>query len=206
MGPVAIFDKSALQALSMDEAVWFDAFFLANVVPVFYVETLADLEKEVSQGKTPEDVVGILAEKTPYGAAPNVHHRQLVLGELTGQKLDMTTGRPVIDAGDTKQASDGSVGLHVDEFPEAAALLRWQNHEFLEVERTAAKEWRADLAEHDPAGIIDVVKHILPADVKVSDLEQLKTYIDSFCSSADPEVLALALDVLAVPKNTGMAC
>jgi hypothetical protein len=37
MGPIVIFDKSALQALSMDEAVWFDAFFLANVVPVFYV-------------------------------------------------------------------------------------------------------------------------------------------------------------------------
>jgi hypothetical protein len=29
MGPIAIFDKSALQALSMDESVWFDAFFLA---------------------------------------------------------------------------------------------------------------------------------------------------------------------------------
>jgi hypothetical protein len=66
MGPVTIFDKSALQALSMDEAVWFDAFFYANVVPVFYVETLADLEKQVAEGKTPEDVVGMLAEKTPY--------------------------------------------------------------------------------------------------------------------------------------------
>ena len=41
MGPITIFDKSALQALNMDEAVWFDAFFLANVVPLFYVETLA---------------------------------------------------------------------------------------------------------------------------------------------------------------------
>ena len=51
MGPITIFDKSALQALSMDEAVWFDAFFLANVVPVFYVETLADLEKEIGDGQ-----------------------------------------------------------------------------------------------------------------------------------------------------------
>jgi hypothetical protein len=54
MGPITIFDKSALQALSLDEAVWFDAFLLANVVAVFYVETLADLEKEVAEGKTPE--------------------------------------------------------------------------------------------------------------------------------------------------------
>jgi hypothetical protein len=58
MGPITIFDKSALQALSLDEAVWLDAFFFANVVPVFYVETLADLEKEVAEGKTAEQVVG----------------------------------------------------------------------------------------------------------------------------------------------------
>ena len=65
---------SALQALGLDEAVWFDAFFLANVVPVFYVETLADLEKETAAGKDPEAIVGRLAEKTPPGAAPNVYH------------------------------------------------------------------------------------------------------------------------------------
>src|SRR5688500_6805651 len=37
--------------------------------------------------------------------------------------------------------------------------------------------------------------------MKISDLEQLKSFIDPFCSSADPEVLALALDVLVVPKD-----
>jgi hypothetical protein len=35
----------------------------------------------------------------------------------------------------------------------------------------------------------------------LSDLEQLKSFIDSFCSNSEPEVLALALDVLAVPKD-----
>ena len=64
VGPITIFDKSALQALNMDESVWFDVFFLANIVPVFYVETLADLEKEVAAGKTPEQVVGTIAAKT----------------------------------------------------------------------------------------------------------------------------------------------
>jgi hypothetical protein len=51
-GPITIFDKSALQSLSMDESVWLDAFFLINVVPLFYVETLADLKKEVAEGKS----------------------------------------------------------------------------------------------------------------------------------------------------------
>lgn len=201
MGPITIFDKSALQALSMDEAVWFDAFFLANVVPLFYVETLADLEKEVAEGKKPEDVVGVLAEKTPSGAVPNVYHRNLISGELLGHKIEMT-GQALIGAGDVMQASDGSVGVHVDEFPEEAALLRWKNHEFLEIERAAAREWRAELAEHDPDRLIGVMKNILPAEAKVSDLEQLKAFIDSFCSSNEPEVIGLALDVLEVPEDS----
>jgi hypothetical protein len=200
MGPITIFDKSALQALSMDEAVWFDAFFLANVVPLFYVEVLADLEKKVEEGKEPEDIVGMLAEKTPSGAAPNVYHRHLILGELTGQAIEMN-GQVVIGAGDVKQAPDGSVGVHVDEFPEEAVLHRWRNHEFLEVERAAARGWRAELADHDPDRLTRVVKNILPVDTKISDLEQLKAFIDSFCSSDEPEVITLALEILGVPDE-----
>lgn len=200
MGPITIFDKSALQALSMDEAVWFDAFFLANVVPLFYVETLADLEKEVAEGNSPEDVVGMLAERTPSGAAPNVYHRHLIFGELGGLPIAMD-GQVIVGAGDIKQSSDGSVGVHVDEFPEQAALLRWQEHEFLEIERDAAKSWRAELAKHDPERLIAVLKNILPVDAKIADLEQLKNFIDSFCASAAPEVIALALEILGVPEE-----
>jgi hypothetical protein len=201
MGPITIFDKSALQALSMDEAVWFQAFFSANVVPVFYVETLADLEKSVAEGRTPEDVVGMLADKTPYNAVPNVHHRQMVLGEFAGHRFEMTLGRPIIGAGETKRATDGTIGLHVEEFPEAATLLRWRSHEFLEIERAAAKEWRAELGQQDPARTIGGLKNVLPPDGKCSELAQLKRFVDSFCSTPKPEVFALALDVLDVPKE-----
>jgi hypothetical protein len=199
MGPVAIFDKSALQALGLDEAVWFDAFFLANLVPVFYVETLADLEKEAEE-RTPEAVVGRLAEKTPSSAAPNVYHQELVLGELAGAKFTMD-GRPVIGSGDFAQTPDGSIGVHVDEFAEAAALRRWINHDFLAIERRAAKRWRAQLAQFEPARLIGVLQHVLPAHEKISDLEHLKEFIDSFCSSDAREVIALALDVLGVPDG-----
>jgi len=200
LGPITIFDKSALQSLSMDESVWFDAFFLPNIVPPFYIETLADLEKKVARGRDPEQIVGVLAEKTPSGAAPNIYHRHLILAELLGQEIEMT-GQVVVGAGEVKRAPDGSVGVHVDEFPEEAALLRWKNHEFLEVERAAAKAWRAELAEHDPDRLIAMLKDILPAEAKISDLEQLKTFIDSFCSSSDREMVALALDVVGVPAE-----
>ena len=65
MGPVTLFDKSALQLLNPDQAVWFDQFYSAVITPLFFVETLADLEKETRSGRSPEDVVGKLAANTP---------------------------------------------------------------------------------------------------------------------------------------------
>ncbi|HEV7495717.1 hypothetical protein [Baekduia sp.] len=200
MGPSTIFDKSALQALSVDESVWFEAFFSAILVPVFYVETLADLEKN-TRGRDPEDVVGRLAEKTPANAAPIVFHRDLLLSELGGNELDLVTRRPVLRGGKVKRAPDGAVGVHFDDFPEAVALQRWQAREFEEVERTVAKKWRSSLAEHDPQRVIGMVKNILPTDTKISDLAQLKELIDGFCDSTDPHVLQLALAVLDVPPD-----
>jgi hypothetical protein len=45
MGPIALFDKSFLQSLALDESTWFDNFFYPTICPLFYVETLADLSK-----------------------------------------------------------------------------------------------------------------------------------------------------------------
>ena len=66
MGPIALFDKSFLQSLSLDESVWFDHFFLPVVSPLFFVETLADLAKQRKDGsRTPDDEVRVIADKTP---------------------------------------------------------------------------------------------------------------------------------------------
>jgi hypothetical protein len=169
MGPITIFDKSALQSLSMDESVWLDAFFLVNIVPLFYVETLADLEKEVAEEKSPEDLVGMLAAKTPPNAVPNVHHRSLLSAELTGWNVPMD-GRVPIAGGDVMRSPEGEIGVHVDEFDEAVALDRWQNHQFLEIERQIAKRWRADLVDHDRDRTIGVLRNILPVGARIPDL------------------------------------
>jgi hypothetical protein len=199
LGPNTIFDKSALQALSIDEAVWLEVHFLSSVTPLFYVETLADLEKAAAEGRTPEEVVGSLAAKTPSDAYPNVHHRTLISAELQGQEIEMS-GRMMVAAGEYRRAPDGSLGMHIDEFPEAAMLLRWKTGEFDEVEREVAKAWRAELAAHDPDRVIGVVRNILPAGTRISDLETLKGRIDTFCQGDEREVVALALHVLDVPE------
>ncbi len=42
-----------------------DHFFIANVCPLFFVETLADLGKSVQNGSTPEQKDGVIADKFP---------------------------------------------------------------------------------------------------------------------------------------------
>lgn len=199
MGPVIIFDKSALQALSMDESVWLGAFFSANIVPLFYVETLADLEKDLGSGRSAEGLVGMLAAKTPTDAYPNVHHRALVIGDLLGNEVPMK-GAALIVHGDPRVQPDGKRGVHVEVSAEADALARWREQEFSEVERLGARTWRAELASHDSSFVADSLAPIMAAE-KISDLEQLKSFIDSFCSTDDPQVLSLLTQVLGVPRD-----
>jgi hypothetical protein len=94
-GPILIFDKSFLQSLNVDEAVWLDNFFLTAITPLFFVETLADLEKEVHGGRTPEQVVGGLARKTPdLQSHMATHYGTLLWAELNGQKSLWTAAFP----------------------------------------------------------------------------------------------------------------
>ena len=65
MGPITIFDKSFLEALNIDEAVWFDNFYRTNIKSLFFAETLADLEKKMAAGRTQEEIVGSIAYRTP---------------------------------------------------------------------------------------------------------------------------------------------
>ena len=101
MGPNLIFDKSFIESLSESEAVFLDNFFMTNIIPIFYVETLADLGKSSKKGKiqrTSEELVSEIVKKTPMlGAVPGLHHQRLVVENLLGQEVEMTVHhRPII--------------------------------------------------------------------------------------------------------------
>ena len=68
-GPSLIFDKSSLESLNLDEAVLLDNFYSSVITPIFFVECLADLEKNMRSKSTPEQLVGSLADRTPNAAA-----------------------------------------------------------------------------------------------------------------------------------------
>lgn len=148
-GPITIFDKSALELLNVDESCLFGHFYRINLTPVFFVETLADLEKHVAEGRTPERVVGSIAHRTAgMTADANVHHLRICVAELMGEQVPIDRRFPAIDGGRPVRVK-GRKGLVYKQGPEFDALNRWQNGEFLEVERRHAKAWRQALATLD---------------------------------------------------------
>jgi hypothetical protein len=195
-GPILIFDKSALQGLNPDQAHWMDNFFMSNITPLFYIETLADLEKEVRAGKTAEQVVGEIANKSPdMQAVPNVHHLTLVWGELTGKSAVPMVGFAII-AGGRAVKYEGATGIIYEPSPELEALSRWQQGEFLEVERGMAKEWRQQLAAIDLKSMAASFKPIYEKAGSPQDLADIRALADSIIDGPDQEaVLRLGVEL-----------
>lgn len=184
MGPVTLFDKSFLQSLSLDESVWFDHFFISNVCPLFYVETLADLQKTVRAGRTPEQEVGIIADKFPeMHGSPNVQHSTSCTGELLGHPVPMT-GQMLLAGGRPVKAG-GQSGVVFDESPEAEAFSRWQKNEFLEIERLYAHGWRELVTNLDLNMMASYFKKLGINGKTCKTLEQAKALAYQIVASTD---------------------
>lgn len=204
LGPILIFDKSTLQGLNPDEAMWLDNFFMTNITPLFFVETLADLEKEVRSGRTPEQVVGNLAYKTPdMQSRANVHQATLLAGELTGAaEVEVRYGRPIISGGQPV-ALEGKTGIVFQTAPEEEALARWQRGEFLEIERLIAKAWRRALSNIDFQEIYRRFRERFIDKDKPKTLHEVKLLSDAVIDGPDPEnIFRFGLSLLGVPKDS----
>lgn len=163
MGPSLIFDKSTLESLNLNDAVWLDHFFRSSITPLFFIETLADLEKEFHAGRTPEHVVGNLARKTPdMNSYPALHHSKLLDAELSGTNKVVMDGRPVLYGGRPVKLNN-SKGLIFSKTQEEDAFLRWQKGEFLQVERQIAKFWRRNLCNLDYGTTYAFFQRFFPA-------------------------------------------
>ena len=184
MGPIALFDKSFLQSLSLDESVWFDHFFLTNICPLFYVETLADLKKTAKGGRTPEQEVGIIADKFPeMHGSPNIQHVTACTGELLGHRVPMS-GKILLAGGRHVKAGSQS-GIVFDQSPEAEAFLRWQKNEFLEIERLHAHGWRETVTNLDLDKMASQFRKLGIDGKSCKSLEQAKELAHQIVSSKD---------------------
>ena len=202
MGPITLFDKSFLQSLTVDEAMWFDHFFVANICPPFYVETLADLGKSVRQGRTPDDEVRIIADKTPnMRGMPCTFHGTMCLGELLGHPVPLTGQIPV--SGGRRVAADGKRGVVFDQTPEAAAFSRWQRGEFLEIERHNARVWRQALDSLDLLALAEKFRVLGINGKTCNSLTTAREIAAGIVQSKEKpfERIALAFNFLGIPRE-----
>lgn len=205
MGPVALFDKSFLQSLTLDECVWFDHFFLPVICPLFFVETLADLSKRERPGasRTPEDIVRIIADKTPVmSGAPCVHHSQMCIANLLGYEaphlgqVPLAGGRPV-------RSTDGRPGVVFKNSPEAEAFSRWQRGKFHELERDFASSWRVMLADLNLPEVASRMRALGITPQNCKTIEHAHGMAASLVNTrfAPEQQLALLFSFVHIPQN-----
>lgn len=200
--PNTLFDKSFLQSLSVDESVWFDNFFRPNVCPLFYVETLADLEKQPRSKRTPEQEVRIIADKFPeMNCTPNAYHTDIGFANLLGQAIPMT-GQIILPRSRLVRTGDTFTAV-VEESPEAEAFVRWQRSEFWEVERLCARTWREGLSSPHLNQVAESLRANGIDCKAVSGLEGAKGFADGLVSTTERalECVELALFLLQVPQQ-----
>jgi hypothetical protein len=191
MGPILIFDKSTLQGLNPDEAVWLDNFFMSNITPLFYTETLADLTKEMKKGRTAEQIVGEIAYKTPdMQSRANVHHMALVWGELMGKGEITMVGFPILGRGQPVML-EGCTGIVYKQSPEAEALNRWREGQFLEVERGYGRKWREELDAVDLNAMKISFTEIWEKAGRPRSLEEIKSLADNIIDGPEQRAVLL---------------
>lgn len=182
--------------------MWLDTFFITNITPLFFVETLADLEKQVRKGRTPEQVVGSLAYRTPdMGSSMNAHHTALLEAELFGAwQVDMRHGRPILSGGQRLEL-EGKKGVIFRPSPEQEAFARWQRRDFLELERANARAWRRALSQLNLNEMYELFRPFFPLG-KPKTLTDVKKFVDFYVNGPDRErALLFGLALVGVSEE-----
>lgn len=201
-GPYLIFDKSSLESLNFDEAVMLDNFFSSVITPIFFVECLADLEKEIIRSKsTPEQIVGSLANRTPEDGTLTIHHLDVLRFELAGKfSMIRLKGGPFPAGAKAVQLGD-SRGMMYMPTKERDAMHRWTSREFLETERLYAKTWRRALTSINLPGMSKAAMAQLgPHWRKPKSLQDAREMADVIIDHTDQEwLLGFGIEMLGVP-------
>lgn len=202
MEPMLIFDKSFLESLNPDEAVWLDNFFATCITPLFFVETLADLEKEVRMGRTPEQVVGSMAYKTPdMNSHVSPHHAWMLFSELRGEQNIALDARIRRADGTVVHLNDRQ-GVIYKSSKEEEAFIRWQRGEFLDLERQIAKEWRKGVSGIDNSQSYESFKNLYGSFRKPRNLQDAKNIAETLIDLLEEEVsLRFGMTILQVPPD-----
>jgi len=201
MGPIILFDKSFIQSLSIDESVWLEHFYLCNICPLFYVETLADLAKEMINGRLAEEVVGNIADKFPQSGTPNLYHENICLGNLLGNRVPMNGQIIVGNATHPSHAEQNATIIL--QTPEEDAFLRWQRREFAYIEREYAHDWRCQMSNFKLEDLIHLLD-IFPLEIEsLKRVEDIVKTVQSFVKNPAffRQQLSYMVTILKIPSE-----
>ena len=191
-----------IQALSLDESVWFDHFFIPNVCPIFYIETLADLAKTFKNGKNATREVQKIASRFPQcSSAPCAGHTDMCISDLLGHGIPMTGQIPVPHGRPVR--SEQQTGVVYSESPEAKAFNRWYSSKFEEIERQFASVWRASLENLDLDAVGAAFRALGVSGKTCRMLEDAKKIANNLVNSNDRPVdkMKLAILFFNIPVN-----
>lgn len=186
----------------MDEAVLYDHFFLSNICPIYFIETLADLDKIIKSGRSPEEEVSRLALKTPENGQPNKFHIEICTGNLLGYEVPMR-GRQILISGGKPVKSADRTGYVVEPSLEQEALSRWQEGQFHEVEKRFAMHWRTALKTTSFKSVVRAFNKIGINPKRCKTLEQAKQIAETMVGQARQSAkrIDLIFSMLNIPPK-----
>lgn len=141
MGPNAILDKSAFQALSLGEHEEFERYFEENVTPVLILEILGDLSKTFGGGAIPAEKVRGLASKFGGTECLNEDYRFICVNTLLG--FDVPLDGRIFPANLTVvDDKDGAAGL-IEDGPLNHLVRRLASGQATTADSELAARWRS---------------------------------------------------------------
>jgi hypothetical protein len=174
-GPQILLDKSALQALSIDEIKALEKHYSITVPPVLIDEIVADLEK-VSKDNKPEGTVASLANKIPYGCSYiNVHFYSISCGNMLGKKVPMD-GRAII--------AEGKDFCGAAKSPLLEDLNKWSQQIFSKEDKAFADSHRKKLSELD----LELIHKGLKEETLLTFNNCSFASFSQFCKVVEPQV------------------
>ena len=177
MGPTILFDKSALQSLSIVENCWcLGRHYCVVYPPILLTEILGDLTKYPDNEESKRLVADIADKIKPRDSCFTTDCRILLANDLLGNLVPLDRKPIRIDAIPVHDAVLGN-GLYFQTPPERKILRRWIRGEFTAIEQELSERWRSsteaidveDLRQRGDFPAVDSVDQLMSITLKFCD-------------------------------------
>lgn len=176
--PSIIFDKSFLQSLNLDESLVLDFLYQVNIVLVFFVEVLCDLEKKGLDPNEQDKIVKSLSSKTPkIKSSISLAHLHICQKELLEGYRVPFQNIPIVWSREKAFQINGEKHVLVESAPEIMIFQEWSEGKFYEPSRSAAKKYRNALEGGQlHARLFDLRQYPELQEYKQNDFEAFKKF------------------------------